>query len=382
MSADFTQISHVKRWIFFCLATLILHLGALNWAARHLTRPSELKPLDAGKSVTVNLARREKPQVVAPQPASPPKPELAAQAVLKPPKKKSAKPAPASAAAPTTVATKPDVLPEPQPESKPEPQPDPQPDPIASTNSDKKAEPIENVALAEALAKPNSYQFEIPPSMEVNYTVRKSNRVDEKEHPTNGRGTIRFNNLGGGYRIEGEFKFLFFTFFSFTSEGGINQFGLSPVLYSEKRGTRALTNTHFQQEKQIISFSASTKQFPLSDGAQDRASILWQLASIARAAGSKFSDNTVIDVVVAGEKRADLWTFQNKGNESIKLGSGELATMHWVQQPPEGSYERRIDVWLSPQHQWAPVKIVYTEANGNVLEMEMSNVTVLSSVEQ
>jgi Protein of unknown function (DUF3108) len=372
MSADFIQISYVKRWIFFALTTLILHLGALNWAARHLTRPSELKSFNANKNVTVNLARPDKQQVALP-PQPQPQPGLTPQALSKPPKKKLNKPA--------TTAAKPEVLPElsTQAATEPEVQPEPTPAPpavVATTN-----ELAEAVAVAEAPVKPNGYQFEIPPSMEVKYAVRKSNRVEGKENPTNGRGAIRFLNYGGGYRIEGEFKFLFFTFFSFTSEGGINQFGLAPILYSEKRGTRALTNTHFQQEKKIISFSASTRQFPLSDGAQDRASILWQLASIARAEGQNFSGNTVIDVQVAGERRADLWTFQNKGNELIKLGDRELSTLHLVQQPPEGSYERRIDVWLASQHEWAPVKIVYTEANGNLLEMEMTDVIRLSAVE-
>lgn len=370
MSANFTPISYAKRWIFFGLATIILHLGVLNWASQHLTRPSELKTFDAGNNIVVNLARPKatgpKPGVeskVPPEPGPEPQPKAKSISPRKVPPKPMAAPEVASATDPVSEAL---------PESSPTPEPSPSPN----------AEPPAADPVVNAPAQQDSYRFDLLPSMEIKYAVRKSNRVDEKEHPTTGRGAIRFLNRAGEYRIEGEFKFLFFTFFSFTSEGSVDKFGLAPALYAEKRGTRALTNTHFQRGKKIISFSASTQQYPLADGAQDRASILWQLAAIAKVEAKNFSSNTVIDIFVAGDRRADLWSFQVKDSDSIRLDGRDIAALHLVQQPPEGSYERRIDVWLAPQYDWAPVKIVYTEANGNLLEMEMTSVIALSSAEK
>lgn len=382
MSADSTHLPYAKRVLVFCLATLLLHWGALNWASLHLARPGEFAMAAGDKTVQVQL-RPAKSQAVTAAPlaqtVAAPKPTKPRQA--KPPSSATPRserlPAPAPAVAPADV---PATIAEADSSTSPQPG-------LVATSPPGEPSMAEVAASAADVATPgkepvvpdaNRYQFDLPPSMEVKYTVRKFNRKDESEHPTTGRGSMRWINQGGQYQIEGEFKFLFFTFFSFKSEGEVDMFGLAPQLYSEKRGTRALTNTHFQRTNRIISFSASSRQIPLSDGAQDRASILWQLTAIARAEYRNFSANTVIDALVAGERRADLWSFKVQGSEMLKLDNQQIETWHLVQMPPPDSYERRIDVWLSPQHNWVPVQIVYTEANGGVLQMSMTEAVVLS----
>ncbi|MEN9864699.1 MAG: hypothetical protein RL748_289 [Pseudomonadota bacterium] len=384
MSADSTHFSYAKRVLVFCLATLLLHWGALNWASRHLARPGELAMAASDKAVQVQL-RPAKTQPVAPAASAQP-----AQAARQP---KPARPRPAQGR--SAPATESPLAPEPVTQAQNSNAPPPAPEaPSSSGPAHLPAEPAVPANLASAATNEASnpaappvvpdasrYGFDIPPSMEVKYAVRKFNRKDDSEHPTTGRGSIRWINQGGQYQIEGEFKFLFFTFFSFKSEGEVDMFGLAPQLYAEKRGNRALTNTHFQRDNRIISFSASSRQIPLQDGAQDRASILWQLTAIARAEHRNFSANTVIDALVAGERRADVWSFKVLGSEMLKLDNKQLEAWHLAQIPPPDSYERRIDVWLSPQHHFVPVQIMYSESNGGVLQMSMTDAVVLSGGE-
>jgi hypothetical protein len=230
-------------------------------------------------------------------------------------------------------------------------------------------------------ANPSGYRVLPLPSVEIKYAVQKidgSGETPNDNSPrTRGRGSIRWLNQGQQYRLVGEFKFLFFTFFSFQSEGELDAQGIAPLLYSEKRGTRSPTNTHFQRQSNLISFSATTKQYPRSPGAQDWASVVWQLAGIGLADSEKFHDQAELEIVVAGPREATPWRFQVQGLEHLTLDQLELDAWHLARIPLAGSHERRLDIWLSPQHQFAPARILQTDPNGSQIEMKMTEFTLL-----
>lgn len=236
-------------------------------------------------------------------------------------------------------------------------------------------EPAPTPAPAES-ASGKTFRSNPLPSMELKYRVRKAKSGDDTASVTEGSGSIRWQNQGQQYRIDGDAKILFITLFSFQSEGEITPDGIAPLLYSEKRGTRSRTNTHFQRGKNVISFSASTREFPRPEGAQDRASMLWQLAAIGSADNENLSANSVIEFVVAGEKDADAWQFKLVGTENLPLEGRAMSAWHFVRTPASGSFGSKIDVWLSPQHEWAPVRIIQTETDGSLIEMTMTKFTL------
>jgi hypothetical protein len=49
---------------------------------------------------------------------------------------------------------------------------------------------------------------------------------------------------------------------------------------------------------------------------------------------------------------------------------------HVVRIPRPGSYEQKLDIWLSQQQGWYPVKLRFTETNGEYLDMSLSNLTI------
>jgi hypothetical protein len=379
-------MTQAKRWIVLCLATATLHLGALNWADQQLSRPPlartsaapvQVRLRPAPPTPTATPARVLTPPTAASPPASP-LPSPLPRPMPGPMPKPARRPAITSAAPPAPTPT---PLPEPTPAPAPVATPTPLPTPAAApetasaTPTLAEATPTPTPAPAERTDN-KTFRANPLPSMELKYLVRKAKNGDDTGGGTEGSGSIRWQNLGQQYRIDGDAKILFFTLFSFQSEGEITPNGIAPLLYSEKRGTRSRTNTHFQRGKNVISFSASTREFPRPEGAQDRASMLWQLAAIGSADNENLSTNSAIEFVVAGEKDADAWQFKLVGTENLPLEGRAMPAWHFVRTPASGSFGSKIDVWLSPQHEWAPVRIIQTEGDGSFIEMNMTKFTL------
>jgi hypothetical protein len=232
--------------------------------------------------------------------------------------------------------------------------------------------PPDAPATAAQEADDPHYKVSPPPSVDLKYDVEK---ITRKGGAIYGHGNISWHAAGDDYVIDGNAGILFITALTFKSTGVIDQFGVSPVLYSEKRFRKSETNTHFHRERNTISFSASETSYPRKGGEQDRASIIWQLAGIGRGDGEKFLPDAEINLFVAGVRDGEMWSVRVIGQEDIETGSGKMATWHVVRAPRKGSYDQQLDIWLAPKHEWYPVKLRYTETNGDYLDMLLSDMT-------
>ena len=218
-------------------------------------------------------------------------------------------------------------------------------------------------------APPPRYQVSLPPSATLSYEVRYATRGNI----TLGSSTVEWRKGADGYAIRGDVSKFGFTLSAFRSEGMIDDAGIAPLLYAEKNVRRAETSTHFLRDaRQAISFSAATDSFPLQPGAQDRASIPWQLAGIARGQRALLAPGAVLDVLVAGVRDAERWKIEVLGEETVDLDTGAARVWHLVRAPRSGTHDKRIDIWLAPAQQWYPVKLRYTEQSGDTLDLSMS----------
>lgn len=244
--------------------------------------------------------------------------------------------------------------------------------PLASSAPDHPAQPAaaHTAPLAAEQTAAVRYAVSPPPPAELKYDVQAL-REGQKVY---GSGKIRWQTDGNGYRVSGEAGVLFFTVLNFSSEGLLDADGVSPLLYTEKRFRKAATNTHFQRERDSISFSASTASYPRHGGEQDRASVIWQLAGIGRGDSARFVPGAEIDLFVAGVRDAETWRIRVIGQESIALPAGETVAWHLVRVPRAGSYEQQLDIWLAPQRDWYPVRLRYTDSNGDYLDMAASDI--------
>ena len=216
------------------------------------------------------------------------------------------------------------------------------------------------------------YKISLPPPATLAYEVRYATRGSI----TRGSGVIAWQVAdAGSYTIRGEVSKFGFTLSSFRSEGRIDATGIAPVLYAEKNARLSETNTHFLRDaRQVISFSASTDSYPLAAGSQDRSSILWQLAGIAGGDPTLLVPGTMFDIFVAGVREAEHWIIEVAGEETISIETGEVRAWHLIRAPRPGSYDKRLDIWLAPALQWYPVKLRYTEASGDYLDLSLSAV--------
>ncbi len=366
-----------RRWAVVLTLSILLHVLLLGWGSNSLHWPAPHAPTQRMLNAAL-LAPAPIPQSAPP-----------------------AKPAPKKAPAHPHPAAKPAAKPVPPPQAAAEATSEPAPPPAAADARDSAysvpteplpswpvadigtghgadgtaaspaaASPAPATPAAAASAADPHYQFSPPPSADLRYDVeawREGQRVY-------GHGSIVWHTDGNRYRIDGDAGVLIFSVLSFTSEGTIDDSGVAPVLYHEKRFRKSATNTHFQRERNRISFSASTASYPRQGGEQDRASVIWQLASIGRGDGSRFAAGADIDLFVAGVRDAETWRMHILGQEAIELDGQRMPAWHVVRVPRPGSYDQTIDIWLAPGREWYPVKLRYTETSGDYLDLLLSDI--------
>lgn len=356
------------RWVAVLIASVLLHLIALEWANGVIALPNWHD--DSINIVT--MVELHPPALPTPSPATP-KTEPTIKRKIKSPVHRVAKVTP-PASVPTSDAMSASI-----------PSTDTaigKESPAVAVDDKANAEPVVNQLPPQdapvADAKTNApgsesqphYKIDLPPPVELKYEVKK---VPVGGSPMYGNGSISWQSTGTSYQVLGEAHVLFISLFNFKSEGVVGDFGVTPILYSQKSFHRSETDTHFNRdERNSISFSASTVSYPIKGGEQDRGSIMWELAAIGRGDPEKFVPGAQIDLFVAGVRDGDIWSILVADQEEIETGDGKTLAWHVVRTPRAGTYDQKIDIWLAPQFQWSPVKIRYTDKNGDYLDMSMT----------
>ncbi|CAN5771869.1 DUF3108 domain-containing protein [soil metagenome] len=224
---------------------------------------------------------------------------------------------------------------------------------------------------------------EVPASAQLSMQLI---RTEPDRKPTYGVGMINWEVNDGRYHISIEagldLLITSINLYKLSSEGTYNQYGITPSHSSEARLNRAKTASHFQYENKTISFSASSNVVAMSEGAQDKASFLMQLAGIGKADASQFSPGREIAIQVAEEKEAGVFLFVVAGQEDISTKLGALTTWHLVRAPRPGTYNSRLDIWLAPSLGWYPVQIRNTESNGTITTQTVTKITQKSPTER
>lgn len=345
--------------VFAAVVTLLLHWAAIGWVSAHV-RPLAGQPAQAGQTIMA--------QVWLPTPVPPPPPEPAPPR----PRRKPAAPerqAPdraADVAVPAPAGPVGDLVtqtPAPVEEvampAQPEPALEPEPEPVAG-------EP--------AAPEARLYKIDLLPSAQLLMDVA---RTDKHGVERTGTGTLAWRTDGATYQVTVEAGVSMLVtrlnLLVSTSEGTVGEGGLQPVKFTEKRLTRALTATHFRRDENRISYSASERIDPLTPGAQDKASVPFQLAGIGRADPAQLAGE--VDIQVGGEKDAVVYRFVMVGEEDLDTpGFGILRTVHLARMPKPGSYNSRLDIWFAPSLGWYPVLIRNTEASGAVTTQAVTKI--------
>lgn len=382
-----------RRLLALCAATLALHVVAIDWAGGHFgtaaSRAAAKAPVMTAQ-LRLTLPKRVESaplvdvQPLAPRAAPPPRPRRPPPPAPLPPPPE---PAPSTdalaaiAAEPVAVA----VAPAGQ-------------DAAAGANGagkDKGADaaqaaagtpPVPVAPEPPAPATPaegaqlagKHYKVQLPPSAKFDMEVA---RVDADGTKWTGSASMTWHTDGGRYNasLEAGVSLLVtrVNLLVLRSEGVIDDFGIAPVRVTEKRTRRAETATHFNREQNTITFSASERSFPLLGGAQDKATVPFQLGAIGRGDVNQLGGD--IDLQVGDEKEATIFRFQLIGEEELDTKMGKVVTWHLTRPPKKGSYSSRLDIWLAPGMNWFPIQMRNTEASGALTTQTVSTITMTES---
>mgnify|MGYP003384350567 CR=1 FL=1 len=204
-------------------------------------------------------------------------------------------------------------------------------------------------------------------------------RTEESGRTGLGSASLTWKNSNDRYEmsIEASVSFVLarVNLYKLSSVGRLGENGIAPETSTEARLRRAETATHFQHDDKLISFSATSKKIPLEAGAQDKASVVMQLAAIGNADEKQFYAGREILIQVAEERDALPFLFVVVGQEVIESKLGTLSTWHLVRPPRPGSYNSRLDIWFAPSVGWYPVQITNTERNGNITTQTVTKIT-------
>jgi len=216
--------------------------------------------------------------------------------------------------------------------------------------------------------------FDLPPSADLTYSIS----ARQRGFTLNGDATLTWRAGDGKYSVSAESRVaLLGKLTENRSHGVIDSYGLAPLEFYEKRFRKDPVTTTFDRDSRTISFVNGKQTYQIKGGEQDRVSISWQLMAVARAAKDKFKPGTEWQFFVVGPRDADPWTFRVVGREKVQAGAaiGTVDTVHVLREPPPGSKDQTLDIWLAPSQEWYPVKLRFTDNDRDYIEQTMERIS-------
>lgn len=226
-------------------------------------------------------------------------------------------------------------------------------------------------AVQAANFTPQKYAFDAPPSARLEYKIESR----QKGFSLSGSAIMQWRIAGKVFTATNEVHaMLFGKILDARTEGSIDPYGLAPASFTEKRLRKEPTTTSFDRTGKSISFTGSDRTYPIQGGEQDRNSVIWQLIAVARAAPGKFTPGSEWRFFVAGQRDAEPWTFKVVKQQQLRTPLGQLETFHIQRAPTPGHDDQQLDIWLAPKHEWYPVRLRFSEANGDFIEQTLETI--------
>lgn len=205
-------------------------------------------------------------------------------------------------------------------------------------------------------------KFALPPSANLQYDTFYNGMQ-------NMPGTIHWRTDGSGYSLYVSMPVPFVGPYTYESRGRVDAFGIAPARYVETRGRRPSDFAIFNRQTKQIVFTGTPNSLALPDGAQDRFSMLMQLAGLVGGDPDAYRPGVTREFFVVDRDSGETWPITTIGDETISTGMGSLDTRHFMRLPRRAGDARRIDIWLAPSLGWLPVRMVQTEPNGAQIEL-------------
>ncbi len=213
--------------------------------------------------------------------------------------------------------------------------------------------------------------FNAPPNVVLYYSIK----AKQRGIPLGGESTWRWQSQQQKYLINNEIRAtLFGKIQESSSEGVIDEYGLAPLQFFEKRFRKEPSATQFNAQTKQISFSESALSYPILGGEQDRSSVIWQLIAAARAAPKQFIAGSQWAFFVAGRRDAEAWIFKVLQQETVTTPMGKLNSWHLIKLPPPDSKDQQLDIWLDQNLDWYPIRLRFSDADGDFVDQTLEKI--------
>ena len=186
-----------------------------------------------------------------------------------------------------------------------------------------------------------------------------------------------FERGGGKYKVVSEqtpaglLAMFVRTRIKVTSSGTVAAAGLRPEQFDYGRLDDASKNVsdRFDWDAGLLrmSFDGRTETAPLSAGAQDRLSVMYQFMflPVERLRNLAFQ-------MTSNGKKIENYRYQLAGEETLDTPLGKLKTLHLVKQR-EGN-DNGVEIWLSPEHSMFPVRLLIVENDGSKFDQLITRI--------
>jgi Protein of unknown function (DUF3108) len=350
-------------------AVFVAHLLVLQTAPAMLDAPDPAsRRAWTTRSIVLNSpmpAPSQAPESAAPPPtAALPRPRLPRPAMAKPAATAAAQPLPAIE--PLAATTEPPVAETAEAPVSPSSAPATSSMATAAvgTNAGTTPAPIAAAPTRETSTNTTATTLAVPGSVRLKFNATGFARQLNYE----ANGELLWLHDGTQYEARLETRALFLGARVLSSTGQIGAQGLAPTRFGDKsRGERA---AHFDRDKARVTFSANTPDAPLLAGAQDRLSVLMQLASMLAGDPARYRPGATISVQTISARDADTWIFTVDGEERLRVADAEQTTLKLTRNPRR-DFDTKVQVWFAGALNYLPVKFRLTESNGDFVDLQL-----------
>jgi hypothetical protein len=284
------------------------------------------------------------------------------------------KPLPVAKPARKVSTPKPKAPPQPEPPVQPAPvedipvavaEPTPEPEPIAETGASEEETPqvaAAPVAVEEdPVVQEEEEQVPAPPHhvvIEFNI-LRKGGVVGTERHV--------YDANEQGYTLTSVAKprglyALALSELVQKSEGRVAPQGLKPERFSYQYGSKSdktqLAVFDWEQGKLSMQAGSRKQEVPLSEGAQDLMSFMYQFMFVPPL--------QEMQLAITNGKRFRTYDYGFEGEETIDTPLGKVNCIHIARSSDDG--EEKTELWLAADYHYLPLKFRKTEKDGTVLE--------------
>jgi Protein of unknown function (DUF3108) len=207
--------------------------------------------------------------------------------------------------------------------------------------------------FAAAPGSPAAHSMLYPPALTLQFEGASMSRGNARSTT----GELRWATDGLNYELSLQAAAWLILTRTEKSVGSLGAHGLAPVRFSSSRTGRSEQATHFRYEVNRIQFSANKPDEALMAGAQDRLSVLIQLAGMLAGEPGRYKAGDRIGLQVAGLDNAQVWEFSIEGPSGIKLPVGELQAVK-LRRAHRHEYDQSLEIWLAPDLGYLPVRIL------------------------